>query len=342
MRMREIHSERRLCTCCMEEHEVKTVRVMEHTRIKNVPVEYEAVYLYCEAAEELFADEGQIQENDVAAKDAYRRQQGLFTSEEIRAVRRKYDISQSDLCVLLGWGGKTVTRYESHQIQDRAHDTILRKLDQDPEWFLDLLENVRDSLAEDSYHRCFQAATNLYEKDQDLYLRKAIEARYARFHGNQLFHGNAALSLDKVVDVIRYFAAAVNVTNLYKVKLMKLMWYGDALSYKKRGHAITGLVYQALPMGAVPIGHDSIIDLRNVPCEEVDMGETYAYRFHLQETCGYPSLNDEDMEILNMVIDKLGRMTKDEIVAFMHKEQAYTETAPRDIITFAFAENLQI
>lgn len=74
-----------------------------------------------------------------------------------------------------------------------------------------------------------------------------------------MFHGNARLSLDKVIEVIRYFAASAKVTSLYKVKLMKLMWYSDALSYKKRGHAITGLVYQALPMGALPIGHDSII-----------------------------------------------------------------------------------
>lgn len=46
-------------------------------------------------------------------------------------------------------------------------------------------------------------------------------------------HGNADLSLDKVVDVIRYFASSKNVTNLYKVKLMKLMWYADVLAYKK-------------------------------------------------------------------------------------------------------------
>lgn len=83
-----------------------------------------------------------------------------------------------------------------------------------------------------------------------------------------MLHGNAELSLDKVVDVIRYFAASDQIINLYKVKLMKLMWYADALSYKLRGYAITGLVYKALPMGAVPVGHESIIDLKDVPCEE--------------------------------------------------------------------------
>lgn len=35
-------------------------------------------------------------------------------------------------------------------------------------------------------------------------------------------------------------------------------------------------IYRALPMGAVQIGHNSIIDLKDVPCEEVDKGETKA------------------------------------------------------------------
>ncbi len=116
-------------------------------------------------------------------------------------------------------------------------------------------------------------------------------------------HGNADLSLDKVVDVIRYFASSKNVTNLYKVKLMKLMWYADALAYKKRGFAITGLVYQALPMGAVPVGHSSIIDLKDVPCEEVDIGETSAYHFSLTGEKNFSALSKEEKDILDFVIE---------------------------------------
>lgn len=342
MELKIMHSEKRLCICCMEEHDVKTVRMMEHTKFKNVDVDYEANYFYCDAAEELYMDESQMRMNDTAVKDAYRRIQGLLTSKEIIEIRAKYGISQTDLCVLLGWGGKTITRYESHQVQDKAHDTILKKLDKDPEWFLSLLEGAKNNLSLESYKKYMDAAAILYEKNQDLYLRKSIEARYARFQEKPMFHGNTKLSLDKVVDVIRYFSASAKITNLYKVKLMKLLWYSDALSYKKRGSAITGLVYQALPMGAVPIGHDSIIDLKDVPCEEVDMGETYAYHFTLSGKAEYPSLTDEEKGILDIVIDKLGRMSKNDIVDFMHKEQAYAETAPRDIIQFKYAENLQI
>ena len=342
MDMKIMKSEKRLCTCCMEEHEVKTVLVKDYATFKNRKIAYDAVYMYCDLADELYMDEQQIKENDIHLKDAYRRAEGLLTSTEIKDIRAKYGISQSDLCILLGWGQKTITRYESHQVQDKAHDAILKKISQDPEWFLSLLNETKEDFSTESYQKYLEAATNLYEKDQDSYLRKAIEASYARFHGNQILHGNAELSLDKVVDVIRYFASSSKITNLYKVKLMKLMWYADALSYKSRGHSITGLVYQALPMGAVPVGHNSIINLKDVPCEEVDMGETIAYHFSLGGVNVFSSLTDEDKKILDIVIEKLGKMTKNEIISFMHKERAYVETASRDVISFKYAESLQI
>lgn len=279
MKMEIIKSEKGLCTCCMEEHEVKTVLIKERTIFKNVNVNYDATYLYCDLADELYANEDQLQENDIHLKDAYRKMEGLLTSNEIRDIRGKYGISQSDLCILLGWGQKTVTRYESHQVQDRAHDTILKKISQDSKWFIYLLNDAKENLSPEAYRKYLKAATSLYEKNQDAYLSKAIEASYAKYQGNNMAHGNTQLSLEKVVDVIRYFSKSPKVTNLYKVKLMKLMQYADALSYKRRGMAITGLVYQALPMGAVPVGHNSIIDLKNVTCEEVDLGETNAYHF---------------------------------------------------------------
>lgn len=243
---------------------------------------------------------------------------------------------------MLGWGGKTITRYESHQVQDKAHNTILKKIDQDPEWFLTLLDDAKSDLSESAYEKYLNKATPLYEEDQDLYLKKAIEASYVKFQGNTSAQGNTKLSLDKVVDVIRYLAASKKVTNFYKVKLMKLMWYADALSYQKRGFAITGLVYQALPMGAVPVGHNSIIDLKDVPCEEVDMGETNAYHFSLKGEQKLSALSGEDIKILDVVIEKLGRMSKNEIVSFMHKEQAYERTLPRDNISFEYAKQLRI
>lgn len=342
MKMKVISSEKKLCTCCMEEHEVKKVIIREKTTVKGVDIQYDACCYYCEQADEIYVDEVQMQGNDIKLKDAYRKKEGLLTSTEISGIRSKYGISQGDLCVLLGWGGKTITRYESHQIQDKAHDTILKKLDTDPEWFISLLKDSKGSFAEDVFGKYMSKAVELYEADEDLYLRKAIEASYAAFQGNMMYHGNVELVLDKVVDVIRYYASSKEVTGLYKVKLMKLLWYADALSYKKRGQAITGLVYRALPMGAVPIAHNSIIALKNVPCEEVEIGEGNAYHFNLKGQVAFRYLSEEEKSVIDEVISKLGGMSKDEIVAFMHRERAYIETAPRDVIQFKYAEYLLI
>ena len=342
MNMRVISSENKECMCCMEEHNVKTVQLEEHNVFKKVPIDYIVEGFYCDAADEVYFNEEQIQENDVRMKDAYRKKTGLLTSEEICAVRSKYGISQRDLCMLLGWGGKTITRYESHQVQDKAHDTILKKLDSDPEWFIHLLVEVKETISEKTYLKYLQMARILFEKNQDTYLRKAIEAMYAPYYNDAMYNGNSQLALDKVVDMIRYFSNSKAVTALYKVKLMKLMWYGDFLSYKKRGVSITGLVYRALPMGAVPIGHDSIIELKGIEYEEVEMGEGTAYRFKETGNHKFSYLSAEEIKTLDTVIEKLGKMSKSEIIAFMHKEPAYLETKPRAIIQFKYAEGLLI
>ncbi len=340
MDMTIIKNERKLCPCCMKEHKVKTVVVKDNLTFKGLKVFYDATYMYCDVADEFYMDEAQIQENDIRMKDAYRSEQDLLTSNEIHSIRNKYGITQSDLSTLLGWGGKTITRYESHQVQNRAHDSILKKIDIDPEWFISLLKNSKDNFPEESYQKYLKNATNLFKSDKDLYLRRAIAASYAQYEGDSLLQGNTELSLDKVVDVIRYFAVHVN--SLYKVKLMKLMWYADALSYKKRGYAITGLVYKALPMGAVPVAHNYIIDLKNVPCKEVDMDGNIAYYFALEGDITFPSLSKEDLEILNDVVYKLGKMSKDKIISFMHKENAYIQTPLYDVIQFKYAKELQI
>lgn len=83
MDMRMIKREKRLCTCCMEEHEVKTVLVTEEATFKNVNVRYVATYQYCDAADELSMDEQQMHENTVRLREAYRKAEGFLTSAEI-------------------------------------------------------------------------------------------------------------------------------------------------------------------------------------------------------------------------------------------------------------------
>ena len=331
-----------ICPCCMEKHEVEIINTIDKTLFKGVSVEYEAQYHYCKLADELFADEKQIAANDIAMKNAYREKTGLLKSTQISDIRNKYDISQTDLCILLGWGLKTITRYESHQVQDAAHDTILRKLDNDPEWFLELLNVSKGSISDSTYSKCKAAGTVLFERNHDNYLKSAILSQYARYVDDTDSNGNKELSLDVVVDMIRYYANSEKVTGLYLVKLLKMLWYADALSYKRYGHAISGLVYKSLPMGAVPVAYESIIDLSSINIETVDFGNGYGQKFVKTKEKNYPNLSRKDKEILDVISNKFGKYSKDQIIESMHKEDSYTKTPKQSIILYKYASTLSI
>ena len=225
---------------------------------------------------------------------------------------------------------------------DTAHDTILRKLDSDPEWFLQLLQAEKDALSPASYAKYMEAGTALFEQNHDLYLKSAIMSRYARFLHNPEATGCKMLSLDVVSDMIRYYANSQKVTSLYLVKLLKMLWYADALSYKRYGHAISGLVYRALPMGAAPVAYQSIVDLSTIHCEEIEIGDGTGFKFLPSENKEYPYLTSEDMGILDAIIQRFGRALKNEMVETMHRENAYTETVPHDIIQFKYAKTLSL
>ena len=340
--MEIIEKVKKFCVSCMEEHEVFIVKEHEHTTYKEQKVEYEAIYEYCENTDEYISTEEMITANDIAVKNAYRILMGLLTSEEIYAIRRKYGISQTDLATLLSWGAKTITRYETHQIQDAAHDTILRKIDSDPEWFLSLLDGAKERLAPAAYDKYHNTAVILFEDSQDKYLQKSIEARIARFSSNVNCCGGTKLNLPKVLEVIRFYANSPKVHNLYKVKMMKLLWYADALCYKRYQHSMTGLVYRAYPMGAVPVAYESILDLKGIVFEEQEFDNSTAIHFLPSDNDIYTSLSDTDIEILNAVIDVCGSDTKNQIVRRMHSERAYTETALGDIIQYQYVRDLSI
>jgi len=176
--MKEIlRTERKFCLSCMETHNIQIVEAETMNIFKGIEVHYTTKHFFCDRTEEFFSDEELIAANDRALKDAYRKAKGLLTSEEIIAIRRKYGITQRDLCLLLGWGEKTITRYESHQVQDFAHDSILRKLADDPAWFLTLLETLKTNTSVSNWNRYRENAEILFGEKYCLYRTLALSAR---------------------------------------------------------------------------------------------------------------------------------------------------------------------
>ncbi len=334
--MKILQSEQKLCFGCMEEHQVDVVEVEEKTIFKDIEVDFVAVYEYCSNTDTLLETEEIMQANDLAVKDAYRRKVGLLTSEDIKKIREAYKMSQKDFSEVLDWGKATITRYENYQVQDRVHDDVLRKINDDPKWFLDKINNAKERLSPKAFAKYYQEAKKQYSWHKDQYLVDAIHAIYAYFDEHEL---SGRLDLEKIIEAINYFAARVE--NLHKVKLMKMLWYADALHYKRHERSITGLVYSALPLGAVPEGYEEIILLEGVHFDTV-LYDDVAYRFKPAPDFEVQSLTDQEIGSLERVIEELGSLNTTQVVKKMHKETAYQNTGKNQVISYDLAKTLSI
>lgn len=337
--MKVIKHEYRLCYSCMEEHDVQIVRLQNEEEFNKEVVSYTAEYEYCTNTDMLLATDEMLRSNGLAMKDAYRTKVNLLTSKEIIAIRRKYTVSQKDFSLILGWGRSTIGRYESHQVQDRVHNDVLDKIDRDPKWFLEMLDRSKDLISEKAYRKYHQAGLEVYARSQNIYLVDYINAMYADYQ-DAIITGNSALDLEKIVDVISYYA--LNIKDLHKVKCMKMLWYADYLSYKRRQHSITGLVYCSWPMGAVPIGHEHILSLQGILFDHVETDGRMSYRFLPQDEFAKDQLTEEDRNILDVVIAAIGHMEAKDIISIMHDEVAFKETKDDEIISYEYAEQLSL
>ena len=144
--MKVLKKEMKHCISCMEQHDVDIVEIEEKGTFKGELVSFSAVYEYCSNTEEYLETEEMMRKNSLAQKDAYRKAVRLLTSDEIKSIREKFGMGQKEFAEVLGWGAVTVARYETQQVQDRAHDDILRKIDSEPKWFLEMLDRAKDKV----------------------------------------------------------------------------------------------------------------------------------------------------------------------------------------------------
>jgi len=94
----------------------------------------------CSECEEEIVDRDTLKSSSKLIKDFYRKVDGLLTSEDIKALRKKLGLTQEEMANILGGGKKAFARYERGQvIQSRGMDNLLRILDKYP-YVLDALE----------------------------------------------------------------------------------------------------------------------------------------------------------------------------------------------------------
>lgn len=340
--IRKIHMP---CPLCDKTHEVEERKRITTITLKGEEVTYEEKFYFCTNAaenENEFENGAMTNENLLNARNAYRVKMGLLTSDEIVAIRENYGLSQVDLAKLLGWGEATISRYESKAIQDEAYDTMLRLIKDNP---LQALESLKKNSDKFSVKKRLEIRAKIVEKldsyGKEFLTRQTFEGEYANFEEPSDSNGFAILNIDKIEAMISYLAQKVN--NLFKVKLMKMLWYSDVLSFAEIGRSMSGLVYRHEAMGALPVGHYSLMNLENLNVQE-EMSYNYDTILHVYPVANmdYSVLTDEEKVILDKVIIKFKDYKTKDIVDYMHDEKAYIETKPGEIIPFSLAKEIRV
>jgi len=331
------------CPLCDKIHEVEERTRMTSVVIKGEDISYQERYYYCENSdvEECEFETGiMMSENMMAARNAYRIIHNLLTSNEIIDIRVNYGLTQVELAKLLGWGEATISRYESKAIQDEAYDNMLRIIKDNPLRAIEFLNKNKGKFTNARWMEIYNnVSAKMDSYGKEFLSRQALIGEYVKYSTPTDANGYKILDIDKIECIISFYAKRIR--NLYKIKLMKLLWYADARFYQKYGKSMTGLVYLHESMGALPIGHYKLMNLENViSCEET-VYDTTKYHIYANEKLSEEIFTKEEIAVLNEIVLKFNAYNTNEIVDYMHQEEAYKDTNQGAIIPYSLAKSIR-
>lgn len=298
---------------------------------KNIKFEVELEYYYDDKFEDYYVDVELGNKNLKKIRNEYRRIQNLLSDEEIKNIRNKYGLSQRDYSLLLGFGEITITRYESKIVQEKAHDLIMKE-SENPIKFLQYVERNKDKFikynSNDKYNELLRKIKLMSNNIENKINSKSLIDR-----------GNTIFRMDKLKAVIKYISQ--NRKGLTKTILAKILWYCDFLNFKKYNKAMVGLPYVHQKFGAYPMYYDEILSDSDVDINCVYVNDDYEAYFINGCKSNY-KLSKEEKEIIKCILKKFENYKTEEIVDYMHKENAYINTNFNQIIPYSFSETLSI
>lgn len=331
------------CPLCGKTHELELRESIATLEVKGDRVYFKEKYYICNNLKKnnCFEKDEMSDENLLEARDAYRKKNQLLTSKEIKAIRNKFKLTQADFAIILGLGEVTITRYETKQIQDVSIDQIIRFVNDNPFVLLEYLEKRKDKFSDKKYNEIKENIKNSISKE--LIEINNLKIKYINFDEENEDNGNCILDIDKLSNVVAYIANKMQEEKieLKKVVLMKILWYIDALRYKKYNKSLTGLVYVHEEFGALPIGHEEIMYLPSIEFIKKQINEEqFQYKIFKKNNYKIKKFDSKDQEIIDKVINKFKNFRSSEIADYMHKEDAYKNTMLLQIIPFSLTKTL--
>jgi putative zinc finger/helix-turn-helix YgiT family protein len=129
------------CSECGGAVTERTARVVHQIGRREIAIEDDR-HLYCAACGSVSYRGALLDESQRKIAAALRKEDGLLTPDELRAIRLKYGLTQAEMEKILTIGPKTWVRWERGKVvQSRAADQIIRLIASNPDVLRQLMNS---------------------------------------------------------------------------------------------------------------------------------------------------------------------------------------------------------
>ncbi|SDB66297.1 type II TA system antitoxin MqsA family protein [Butyrivibrio sp. INlla16] len=270
----------------------------------------------------------------------YKKKHSLLNSNDIVMLRKKYNISQRTLAKLIGCSQATIVRYEKGDIQNNTHNSVMRML-QYTENFKELAELKEDELDSNEIKNIKEALVNQIRDNTMNYWPMDTPGEFHTTKADQ-YSGFIEFDFNKFSLMVQYFAE--NVKELYKTKLLKLLWFTDMYYFKEYTVSMSGSRYLHQHYGPVPQQYSLLLGMME-RSGIIRIDETitpYGYGEIITTTkSSKGQFSEDETEILSSVLKKYGNMSATKISDLSHKQKGYIETSDMECISYLYAMDLK-
>lgn len=282
--------------------------------------EYVSLFYLCEDTKERFTTTEIDEINLSQVYNQYRIKYGIPFPDEIKRIRRTYELSASKMSEILGFGDNQYRLYENGDMPSEANGKILSSI-KEPAVFKVFVENAKNQFEVKEYEKICDKLKKALEYKQPSTREDLIFDSYCR----SIYNGYATQSYSKLKNIILYFIEKCD--NVFNTKMNKLLFYADFLSYKTYGRGMTGLAYRAIQFGPVPVRWDRVYSLIDgVYPEMVEFSSGICGTklcSDLSPDCS--SFTAEELSILEKVLDIFKSTSASQISELSHSEEAWSK-----------------
>jgi len=157
-----MNAHKTFCEICRNDVEYSVSSVKLAGKIKNKKYYYLGKKACCaDCGSPVFVPEVNDY-NLIALYDVFRAENKIISLDEIKSIPQKYAIGKRPLSLLLGWGEQTFSRYCDGDMPTRQYSNMLKRLFEDPSFYLQILEENKKNLKSDlSYEKSRKAVEKL-------------------------------------------------------------------------------------------------------------------------------------------------------------------------------------